>query len=158
MRRLNLCALTVLRAARIPSALCVSSHHREAFGLSRFARWLIIKQHPHCVCSAPALVPAHPQSQRPVVHFQMVNIDSCVFLIIAVLVVNAARKMGHKNVLYVADKNELPERVYEQTSPGDMVICLGAGDIWKCANELAARVNALGQGIAANGLAGGSSE
>lgn len=47
------------------------------------------------------------------------------------IVADAARKMGHKNVIYVADKAEVPEVLMGITQPGDIVVTLGAGDIWK---------------------------
>ncbi len=47
------------------------------------------------------------------------------------LVAEAARKMGHKNVIYVESKEEVPSILMKISQPGDIVVTLGAGDIWK---------------------------
>ncbi len=47
------------------------------------------------------------------------------------LVAEAARKMGHKNVIYIQNKEEVPETLMSISRPGDIVVTLGAGDIWK---------------------------
>ncbi len=44
----------------------------------------------------------------------------------------AAQKFGHKEVHYVQDKNALPDFLKNLVREGDMLITLGAGDIWKC--------------------------
>ena len=38
---------------------------------------------------------------------------------------------GHKDVAYVPDTNNIPEYLKGVALPGDIVITLGAGDIWK---------------------------
>ncbi len=45
------------------------------------------------------------------------------------LIADGAVNMGHKQVLYVEDKNNLPEEVSSILKPGDLVLTLGAGDI-----------------------------
>ncbi|OGB60466.1 MAG: UDP-N-acetylmuramate--L-alanine ligase [Caldithrix sp. RBG_13_44_9] len=52
------------------------------------------------------------------------------------LIADTALSMGHREVHYVADKNQLPEYLAKMVRPGDMVITLGAGDIWKFGNNL----------------------
>jgi len=47
------------------------------------------------------------------------------------LIANAAKSFGHKNVLYVQDKNKIPETLMSVVKPDDIVITMGAGDIWK---------------------------
>jgi UDP-N-acetylmuramate--alanine ligase len=47
------------------------------------------------------------------------------------LIADAARNFGHKNVLYVEDKNNLSRVLNEIVEAGDIIITLGAGDIWK---------------------------
>ena len=42
-----------------------------------------------------------------------------------------AEQFGHRAVQYVPDKTELPKRLREWTRPGDVVLMLGAGDIWR---------------------------
>jgi len=47
------------------------------------------------------------------------------------LVANAARDLGHKNVTYIPEKSNVPKVLENLSAPGDMIITLGAGDIWK---------------------------
>ncbi len=47
------------------------------------------------------------------------------------LIVNAAKQFGHKEVYYVQDKKEIPTFLKKITKKGDIVITMGAGDIWK---------------------------
>lgn len=47
------------------------------------------------------------------------------------LVANAAKKFGHKNVIYEADKNNVPELLNSIVKKDDIVVTMGAGDIWK---------------------------
>jgi len=52
---------------------------------------------------------------------------------------------GHRNVTYLPAKEELANAVLGVVRPGDMVITLGAGDIWRTAEEIARRL-AAGKG------------
>src|SRR4030043_1542249 len=47
------------------------------------------------------------------------------------------REYGHKDVTYLADKKEIVQHLLRIISPGDLVITLGAGDIWQVSEELA---------------------
>ena len=47
------------------------------------------------------------------------------------LIAETATKYGHKNVHYFKDKNELPELLNNLVKPGDIVITMGAGDIYR---------------------------
>jgi len=51
------------------------------------------------------------------------------------LIVNAAKMFGHKDVRYVPDKKDVPDVLLSLARPGDIVITVGAGDIWKCGEE-----------------------
>jgi UDP-N-acetylmuramate--alanine ligase len=51
------------------------------------------------------------------------------------------REYGHKDVTYLADKREIVEHLLRIISPGDLVITLGAGDIWQVSEELVNRLN-----------------
>jgi UDP-N-acetylmuramate--alanine ligase len=44
---------------------------------------------------------------------------------------------GHRDVTYIPDKNDIAPALAAIVRPGDMVITLGAGDIWKVGDELA---------------------
>jgi len=47
------------------------------------------------------------------------------------IVANEARKLGHKQVLYIQDKNDVVKKLHEIVKKGDLIITIGAGDIWK---------------------------
>jgi len=51
------------------------------------------------------------------------------------LLANAAQQFGHRNVQYVPNKAEIPALLQKITREGDIVITLGAGDIWKYGME-----------------------
>jgi UDP-N-acetylmuramate--alanine ligase len=52
------------------------------------------------------------------------------------LVVRAARRNGMRRVYYVAEKKDLAGEVLEVIEDGDIVITLGAGDIWKVGEDI----------------------
>ncbi|NWF90533.1 MAG: UDP-N-acetylmuramate--L-alanine ligase [Ignavibacteriaceae bacterium] len=47
------------------------------------------------------------------------------------LIANAARSFGHKNVHYVENKNDLVSTLNQIKKEGDIIVTMGAGDIWK---------------------------
>lgn len=47
------------------------------------------------------------------------------------LISNMAKQFGHKNVFYESDKTKIPELLRKIYRKGDIIITLGAGDIWK---------------------------
>ncbi len=47
------------------------------------------------------------------------------------MIADIAKSYGHKNVIYVEDKNEVPALLKEIIEKDDIVVTLGAGDIWK---------------------------
>ncbi len=47
------------------------------------------------------------------------------------LIAQVTKDYGHKNVIYEPDKNNVPELLMNIVKPGDIVITMGAGDIWK---------------------------
>ena len=53
-------------------------------------------------------------------------------------------RQGRAEVLYIERKEEIPDLVIELARPGDLVMTMGAGDIWKTCDEI---VRLLEQGI-----------
>jgi UDP-N-acetylmuramate--alanine ligase len=51
------------------------------------------------------------------------------------LIANAAKQFGHKDARYVANKKKVPETLQAICRPDDIVITMGAGDIWKYGEE-----------------------
>jgi len=47
------------------------------------------------------------------------------------LIAETAKKYGHRDVHYVEDKNKLPATLKEICRPGDIIITMGAGDIYR---------------------------
>jgi len=50
------------------------------------------------------------------------------------LIADTARSFGHKNVVYEPDKNKLPELLKSIYKKDDILVMMGAGDIWKYCN------------------------
>ncbi len=55
------------------------------------------------------------------------------------LISDTAKAFGHRDVTYIADKEDLPEALEKIVRPGDMVITMGAGDIYKYAESFVAK-------------------
>lgn len=51
------------------------------------------------------------------------------------LIVNAAKQFGHKDVHYISDKKQVPTFLKSVVKKGDIVVTMGAGDIWKYGEE-----------------------
>lgn len=51
------------------------------------------------------------------------------------LIADAAKKFGHKNVHYIKDKKDVPSFLNKIKKDGDIIITMGAGDIWKYGEE-----------------------
>jgi UDP-N-acetylmuramate--alanine ligase len=47
------------------------------------------------------------------------------------LIADCAVEYGHKSVYYVADKNDIPQVLMKNRQDGDIIITMGAGDIFK---------------------------
>ncbi|MBI3753336.1 MAG: UDP-N-acetylmuramate--L-alanine ligase [Deltaproteobacteria bacterium] len=49
---------------------------------------------------------------------------------------NSIKAYGHRDVVYIPDKEDIPAYLTKTAKPGDMVITLGAGNIWQVAEEM----------------------
>jgi UDP-N-acetylmuramate--alanine ligase len=56
------------------------------------------------------------------------------------LIADTAAAYGHKQVLYVPDKKDIPARLKEICRKGDMVITMGAGDIYRYGDQFTALI------------------
>jgi len=56
------------------------------------------------------------------------------------LIVNAAKQFGHKDAHYIPDKKKIPSFLKTVVKDGDIVITMGAGDIWKYGEEFLKQV------------------
>ena len=68
----------------------------------------------------------YPSREKPIA-----DVDS-------MLVVDAARRSGHRHVEFCADWRQSRETLVNQVGEGDVVLTLGAGDIYRLAEDLAA--------------------
>jgi UDP-N-acetylmuramate--alanine ligase len=59
--------------------------------------------------------------------------------------IEGLRRFGHRRVIALGSPAELAAVVAEETATGDLVICLGAGDITAWAYALPAQLEALGR-------------
>ncbi len=56
----------------------------------------------------------------------------------------AIRKHGQKDVAYVADREAIPDHLAGIVRPGDIVLTLGAGNLWQAGEAFLARLQAKG--------------
>ena len=49
---------------------------------------------------------------------------------------NSIKAYGHRDVVYIPDKKDIPDCLNKITRPGDIVITLGAGNIWQVSEEM----------------------
>jgi len=52
------------------------------------------------------------------------------------------RDHGHKSVTYIPDKTKIADAVCKMIQPNDLVITLGAGDIWRVGREIVEKLDA----------------
>ena len=74
------------------------------------------------------VTPVYPAGEAPIA-----GVDSAAL-------VRGLRERGHRAAAEVSGPDELAERVAGLVAPGDLVVCLGAGDITKWAAGLAGAV------------------
>jgi UDP-N-acetylmuramate--alanine ligase len=56
------------------------------------------------------------------------------------LIANASREFGHKQVHYVPRKEDIPSFLMSIKQEGDIIVTMGAGDIWKYGEKFIARL------------------
>jgi UDP-N-acetylmuramate--alanine ligase len=57
------------------------------------------------------------------------------------LIANTAKEVGHKQVHYIPDKKNIPDFLMTIKQKGDIIITMGAGDIWKFGDAFIAQLN-----------------
>jgi len=60
------------------------------------------------------------------------------------LIANTAKEYGHKHVHYVPDKKQIPDFLMQLKRRGDIIITMGAGDIWKFGEEFINKLKKTG--------------
>jgi len=61
------------------------------------------------------------------------------------MIADRARRFGHRDVHYVPDKENLPEELEALTDDGDVVLMMGAGDIWRYSRVFVDRLSDTGK-------------
>lgn len=56
------------------------------------------------------------------------------------IIADGAREMGHKNFEYMENRNEVVPHLLRILSPGDVVMTLGAGNVWELDHQLIANL------------------
>jgi UDP-N-acetylmuramate--alanine ligase len=59
------------------------------------------------------------------------------------LIAEAAKGFGHKNVFYESDKKKIPALLKSLMQKDDIVITMGAGDIWKFGEEFVKEISEM---------------
>ncbi len=59
------------------------------------------------------------------------------------LIANAAKQFGHKEVHYVPDKKNVPDFLLKIVKRGDIVVTMGAGDIYKFGEEFLSKLKTI---------------
>jgi UDP-N-acetylmuramate--alanine ligase len=54
------------------------------------------------------------------------------------LIADSAKKFGHKNVVYLENKNDIPDYLMSIKQQDDIIITMGAGDIWRYGEKFVA--------------------
>jgi len=62
------------------------------------------------------------------------------------LIANAAKGFGHKHVHYIPDKKMVPDFLMKIKQTGDIIITMGAGDIWRFGEEFIKQLRAKSPG------------
>lgn len=57
------------------------------------------------------------------------------------LIADAASSFGHRNVIYVENKNDIPKTLLSIKKTEDIIITMGAGDIWKFGEKFIQELN-----------------
>jgi UDP-N-acetylmuramate--alanine ligase len=56
------------------------------------------------------------------------------------LLAERVRMAGHRSVTFIEQKETMPDQVLPHLKPGDLVLTLGAGDIWKAGTGILTRL------------------
>ena len=70
------------------------------------------------------LLDVYPAGEKPIKNFESINLE------------RGLANYGHKNVIYIKDRNLLTKELIKLINPNDLIICLGAGSITNIANNL----------------------
>ena len=57
------------------------------------------------------------------------------------LITNELKKNGHSNVIYVPKKEDIPKIVKNLYKSGDLIITMGAGDIWRQIKKISEEIS-----------------
>jgi UDP-N-acetylmuramate--alanine ligase len=58
------------------------------------------------------------------------------------------REAGYSNVIYMEDRGKAVDHIIEQVRKGDIVLTLGAGNVWKSGEEILNRLQTKSESYA----------
>ena len=61
------------------------------------------------------------------------------------MIAKLTTEYGHSNVHYVPSKNDIPRYLGDMIRRGDMIIVMGAGDIWRICEPLSEFLEAVSE-------------
>jgi UDP-N-acetylmuramate--alanine ligase len=103
----------------------------------------------------PEFGPALAKADRVVVTSVYAAGEPAIPGVSSAVVADAARAAGHANVSSVDGWEDAVDLILPETRPGDVVLTLGAGDVWKAGDLLAARLAASRAVVPARSSGGG---
>jgi UDP-N-acetylmuramate--alanine ligase len=56
------------------------------------------------------------------------------------------KKYGHKDVTYIPEREKIVEHMLSVLQKGDLMITLGAGDVWKLGEQVVERLQYMNHG------------
>ncbi len=57
------------------------------------------------------------------------------------LITDELARIGHTNILLVSDKNDIPKKINQIHKPNDLIITMGAGDIWRQVEKISEEIS-----------------
>ena len=57
------------------------------------------------------------------------------------LIIDELNKLGHPNIIYVPNQSKIPQKIKEIYKKGDLIITMGAGDIWKQIEKISEEIS-----------------
>ena len=87
-----------------------------------------------------ALLVAQPVPDEIVVERALAAGEAPIPGVSGAVLADSIKAAGHPGVTFVEKKETLPDQVLPHLQPGDLVVTLGAGDIWKAGTGLLARL------------------
>ena len=57
------------------------------------------------------------------------------------IIVDECKNIGHKNIIYIPKVEEIPNTIIDHINPNDIIITMGAGNIWRQCEQIIQKIN-----------------